>query len=174
MNISYQLSRWELFFAILFMQLHQFFGIVVYALTALIFSYVSISVASSLEDTNFIVKLLVFIVFESFPVILMLLLVLLSTLISVFSRKNKSFLENRNMTFNEDFFVGITENSRSEIKWQALQRVVITGNFLFLYLSQSGAIIIPKRVFASALEWKDFIELCRSKLKKEINDKSKT
>jgi hypothetical protein len=52
------------------------------------------------------------------------------------------------------------------MKWQALQRVVVTGNFLFLYLSQAGAIIIPKRVFASGLEWRDFVELCRSKLKK--------
>jgi hypothetical protein len=164
MNISYRLSRLELFLTLLVMQFHQPFAIIVYILTVLIFSYVSVNVASSV-DASFIAKLFVFIVFESFPVVLIFVLILLSTLVSVFSRKNRPLLDDQSMTFNEDLFIVTSERARSEIQWKALQRVVINFGFVFLYLSQAGAMIIPKRVFVDNKEYMQFVALCRSKLK---------
>jgi hypothetical protein len=69
------------------------------------------------------------------------------------------------MTFNEDLFIVTSERARSEIQWKALQRVVINFGFVFLYLSQAGAMIIPKRVFVDNKEYMQFVALCRSKLK---------
>jgi hypothetical protein len=90
---------------------------------------------------------------------------MLSILLGAFSRKNKPLLVERTMDFDEEFFTVVSENGRSEVRWKALQRVIVRFGYLFLFLSQAGAIIIPRRVFASDREWKDCIEFCRSKLK---------
>jgi hypothetical protein len=166
MSFSFKLSRSELFLSLLAMQFHHLFLNIIYILCFVMMSFISVDVASNLDDHNFLIKVIVFLIFELIPVAVVFGLPVIITIFSAFSGKNRPLLENRNMIFNEDFFVCTTENSTSEVKWQALQRVVVTGSFLFLYLSQAGAIIIPKRVFATGHEWSDFIELCRSKLKK--------
>src|SRR6185369_12410300 len=125
MSFSFKLSRGELFLALLVMQYHQLFVNIIYILCFVMMSFISVDVASNLEDANLLVRIIVFLIFELIPLAVVFGLPVLITILSVFSGKNKSFLENRDMTFNEDLFIAITENSRSEVKWQALQRVTV-------------------------------------------------
>ncbi|MBL8092317.1 MAG: YcxB family protein [Anaerolineales bacterium] len=96
----------------------------------------------------------------------MFILFLILTAFSAFSAKNKTIVSEQSMTFNDNMFISSSEYGRSEIYWKIVQRVVVLGSFCFLFVSQMGAIIIPKRAFASNQEWKEFINLCRSKLQK--------
>jgi hypothetical protein len=83
------------------------------------------------------------------------------------SKNNETILAEQKWVISDDLLLYESENVRSEIKWKALKRVIPTGNYLFLYMSQLGAFIIPKRAFASDQDWKQFVQLCRSKLQKK-------
>jgi hypothetical protein len=115
------------------------------------------------SDVSFFAKLASFAIFEIIPIVAMLGLTALITYLSVISRKNKTLLSECSMILEDDKFISISENGRSEIQWKALQRVVVTWGYLFLYLSQAGAIIIPRRAFGSEQEWNGFVQFCRSK-----------
>jgi hypothetical protein len=164
MSVIYKLNREDLFFAMLIMQFHQPFAIIVYLLCLLILSYLNIEIVSNIDTPGSFMTLIVFLIFELIPICIVASLPMVTALMSAFSRKNRRLLDEHGITIGEDLFTTVSESSRSEIQWKALQRVTVTWGYLFLYLSQAGAIIIPRHAFGSEQEWKEFVQFCRSKL----------
>jgi len=56
-----------------------------------------------------------------------------------------------------------TATSFQEHQWAGIKKMCRTRPHLFIYLTPSIACIVPRRVFASAAEWKSFNEFCRMK-----------
>jgi hypothetical protein len=82
------------------------------------------------------------------------------------SKNNEPILAEQEWSVNDGLIVYVSEYIRSEIQWKSLKRVIPIGTYCFLYFSQMGACIIPKRAFSTDQEWKEFINFCRSKLQK--------
>jgi hypothetical protein len=56
---------------------------------------------------------------------------------------------------------GITEegqHSRSTFSWDAVEKVAMTDDHVYVYVSAMAAIIIPRRAFASEAEWRELAD----------------
>lgn len=164
MQIKFKLTRWDLFYSYLIMNFQQPFYLLIMVLP-LVFLFYSIWSTTSSEFGLFI-RLLTTIIMCVPPILVLIGIILILSLYVAFSKNNETILTEQEWIFTDDLLIYISEYSRSEIKWKALKRVVPLGNYCFVYLSQMGACIIPKRAFSSDQEWKEFISLCRSKLQK--------
>ena len=114
-------------------------------------------------EHSLLVRLITFIILELIPIILVAAIIGLFIFFTVLSRKNKTLLMEQVITLDENFLVCQSEYARSEVKWEAVQRVVCTRNHLFLYLSAQGAMLIPKRAFDSKEQRDKFVEFCVAK-----------
>src|SRR4051812_35690852 len=50
-----------------------------------------------------------------------------------------------------------TEFSQNSIKWNGVERVIVDGDYAFIYFNALAAIIVPKRAFATAAEFEQFV-----------------
>jgi hypothetical protein len=85
------------------------------------------------------------------------------TFITTLSKRNKTMLSKQTLTITEPAFICESEFSRSEVKGAALQRIVRSQHYAFFYISELGAILIPKRAFSSPSEWNTFLLYCQEK-----------
>ena len=46
----------------------------------------------------------------------------------------------------------------SKIRWDAIEKIIIDGDYIYLYLDAVNAIIIPKRAFSDDAQHKEFID----------------
>ena len=79
--------------------------------------------------------------------------------------KNIDAIGKQSLTLNTDFLIQHTENSYSEIKWQAIDCMEENDNYFFLFLAANQAILIPKRIFSSESEIAATRELLINNLK---------
>jgi len=54
-----------------------------------------------------------------------------------------------------------TDFGDDTLKWQAIQRMEETNDRLFLFLAQFSAVVVPRRAFASAQEFQEFVGFVR-------------
>ncbi len=72
------------------------------------------------------------------------------------------------MEFYEDFFVAITEKSRSETKYDALYKIIINEEkAIYIYHNALVADIIPFGVFKTETERCEFLDFINEKLTNE-------
>jgi hypothetical protein len=59
---------------------------------------------------------------------------------------------------------GITvtdEDGRTTLRWQRVERIAVTDDYAFFYVGEKTASILPRRAFATAEEFKNFVETAR-------------
>ncbi|MFH1418413.1 MAG: YcxB family protein [Planctomycetota bacterium] len=61
------------------------------------------------------------------------------------------------VTLTSEAFAESSEFSQSQTRWQAVDRIVVTDEHAFLYLSSMSAIIIPKRDFSAEGAFQAFV-----------------
>lgn len=59
-----------------------------------------------------------------------------------------------------------------EIPWNAIERVVENTDYVFLYLSEDDAIIIPRREVESGVDWKELLDCVKEFFDKEWETES--
>jgi len=104
-----------------------------------------------------------FIIGESIVFVFFAVVFGFSVVLGMVSRKNKTLLTERNMTFDDHGFTSETQYSRSEMKWPIVQKLARTRNYIFIYVAQHSAHIVPRRAFGGDTEWDSFYEFCKQR-----------
>lgn len=60
-----------------------------------------------------------------------------------------------------------SDSYRGEIPWNAIERVVENKNYLFLYLSEEDAIIIPRSEVESGVDWEELLDCIKEFFERE-------
>ena len=84
-------------------------------------------------------------------------------LLTMISRKNKPLYCERTTTLGEEGFIGESQFGRSEIRWTMVQKLARTRSYIFIYLAQDNAVLIPLRAFESCTQWDAFYDVCRQR-----------
>lgn len=87
-------------------------------------------------------------------------LALITILPMIFPRDKQMYCERTLSTGGEAFFTE-SEYSRSETKWSVVRKLVRTRSYIFMFLSQHNAVIVPRSAFEEETEWNTFYELCQ-------------
>lgn len=80
-------------------------------------------------------------------------------------------LGERTMVFETDKVQVKALTAETTYQWNALKKWEATAHLYLLYVSANAAIIVPKRVFATALEEQAFETLLRTKIQNLTNEK---
>ena len=161
MSIKFKLSRWDIFYSSFVMSFGQPYLIIV-----LIFLFLLLVIRgwTGTSESDLITRVLIVVIYCIPPLVFFLTILGLYFLFVILSKNNETLLSEQNWIINNELITYETDISRSELKWKGVKKISVHGSYCFLYFSQMGACIIPKRAFGSDQEWKEFINLCRSKL----------
>ncbi len=114
------------------------------------------------ESTSLLVRLIVSTIFQfAFDVILAVVLLGVIILGNI-SKMNKTVLTDFSITISPDSFISDSQFSHSELKWSAVQKLSRTRSYIFMYVTQHGAIVIPRRAFTTQETWDQFWLACQS------------
>ncbi len=92
-------------------------------------------------------------------------LILKLRIASILKKENLPYTSKYTLEFYEDFFVEITEKSRSETKYDALYKTVVNeGKAIYIYRNALVADIIPVGVFKSETDRCDFLDFINKKI----------
>ena len=116
---------------------------------------------SAEEHTTIIIVLSWFIMTAIIFTAILLFIFVLSAL-AMISRKNKTFLTDNTIELTDNGIIMENRYERSECVWDIVQRLKRTKRFIFVYVNQNAAIIVPKRAFPNDQEWNGFYEILES------------
>ncbi len=88
-------------------------------------------------------------------------MLLLTILLSNISKMNKAMLSESAIHLTPDYIETETSFAHSEVKWTAVQKLARTHSYIYIYLMQHGAIMIPRRVFENDEAWEGFWRMCQ-------------
>ena len=108
-------------------------------------------------------RVVAFLLIEGLVMLLFGGILILSIIGSMISRRNKTLLTEHTLRLAEDQFYHETPFAKTELKWSILQKLHRTRQYIFLYVAQHSAHVIPRRAFSSDEEWDAFYEFCRRK-----------
>jgi len=77
--------------------------------------------------------------------------------------KCDSLLAERAVTLGTD---AVSEESfwlRTQFRWNSVRKISRTRRYIFLFIAQYGALVIPRRAFQTGTQWELFYEVCRGK-----------
>lgn len=77
--------------------------------------------------------------------------------------KNTSLEYKISLSLDDAGIKSVSEKGESSIKWEGIERLSESNEYYFLYITSVSAAIVPKRVFVTDDERKEFIELVKSK-----------
>ena len=115
------------------------------------------------KDIPIAARIIAFLVMEIIVFGFLAVIFILSTVLGMISRRNKTFLTDHSITLAENGFTSETPYSRSELKWSIVQKLARSKNYIFIYVAQHSAHVVPRRAFRDAAEWDSFYEFCRKK-----------
>ncbi len=97
-----------------------------------------------------------FILIEGRDIFFIVLLVAVLMFLSVLSKKNKNYYLNKEISISNNGLFQISEFSKTELSWKAIQKIAKTKNHIFLYVNQISAYIVPRRAFQNQNDWESF------------------
>ncbi len=155
MKIIYKNDYWDI---LAFMCHHSYRRVSLWLITMMFLVVTSISTSMAIPpDAVLPVKIVTFVVMEGVLVGGYLVLILGISALSMISKMNKTILTEHAITIDEGGLTEETVYNRSEYKWAGIQKVVRSGRYLYVYVAQHAAHVIPRRAFASAREWEEFV-----------------
>lgn len=113
------------------------------------------------KDDPLSVRILTFLILGGFVFAVLGGIFALSVVLSVISRKNRTFLTEHTITLDEVSFTEESPFNRTEQKWISVQKLGRTRKHLFIYISQHAAHVVPRRAFRDNAEWNAFYEYCK-------------
>ena len=108
------------------------------------------------HETSLLVKIITLVIMEAGFLVIFLLVLGLLTSLAMISKMNRTFLTDHTISIAADGLTEETIFNRSEYKWAGIQKILRTKRHLYVYVSQHGAHVIPRRAFASPADWDDF------------------
>lgn len=84
--------------------------------------------------------------------------------VQLISRHNRTILTGHTLTLGEDGFASETIYAHADYRWHAVQKLRRTPRYLFIYVTQSGAHVIPRRAFHDDADWNAFYDFCQRRI----------
>jgi hypothetical protein len=106
---------------------------------------------------------LTFILAEIFVAALILVFWVGLVFVATLFNRNKLHQVERTVILKDELLIIETEFGKSEIKWNAIQRLGRIRKHLFLCLGKDSGIVIPSRAFEKPSQWEEFYEFCKGK-----------
>lgn len=78
------------------------------------------------------------------------------SMLAALSRRNKTFMTDNTLDLQEDKFFAENRYCTTEFKWDIVQKVIKTQRHIVLYVTQSAAIVVPRRAFLNTADWDAF------------------
>ncbi len=83
--------------------------------------------------------------------------------------RNKTKLCNRRMVFTPEGISSASEFWESKTYWKAIDRFVSTDDYVYIFISTTGAIIIPKRVFHDESQYEEFLQILKDNVQDVVD-----
>jgi hypothetical protein len=83
-----------------------------------------------------------------------------SVVLGMISRRNKTLYTERTLAIGEDGIGTETPYGKSEQKWAIVQKLARNRKYVFIYVAQHSAYLVPRRAFLDEAEWEAFYKLC--------------
>jgi hypothetical protein len=115
------------------------------------------------EDAGAAMKVIIFCVMQIIAFVIMAVTVGLGTVLSLISKRNKTFYAENTFTLDEEGFIAESRYGKAELKWAIVQKLARTKNHIFIYVAQYAAHVIPRRAFRDDAEWNEFYAFCKQK-----------
>jgi hypothetical protein len=109
-------------------------------------------------------KALSFLVLETLAFGFVAAIFTLTVVASMVSRRNKSILTEHVITLTESALCEETAYNKSETRWAGISHVARTRRYMFVYLAQYQAHVIPRRAFESDADWNSFFKTCSERM----------
>jgi hypothetical protein len=90
---------------------------------------------------------------------------ILSLLLLIWTKRFKGLIGQHELTLTNAGLVSKSADSEAKRKWDGIFRLTSTKNYLFLYVNETMAMIVPKRYFASPAEAQSFEQMIRERMK---------
>ncbi|MDB6123403.1 MAG: hypothetical protein JWQ71_2396 [Pedosphaera sp.] len=90
---------------------------------------------------------------------------LLTLVLTIWTKKFKGLLGEHELTLSDAGMLTRSADGETLRKWSGLMKVASTGNYLYLYVNETMAQIVPKRYFASPAEAQSFEQMIRERMK---------
>jgi hypothetical protein len=128
------------------------------------FALISLIVFQALpKDGDVATKVIAFAVMELIAFCFLAAVLALSVVSSMVSRKNKTVLTEHTIILGEAGFTEETPYNKTEQKWTIVQKLARTRSYIFIYVAQYVAHVVPRRAFRDDAEWDAFYEYCRQR-----------
>jgi hypothetical protein len=108
-------------------------------------------------------KLLAFVFLEFVALVFFAVVFGGSLVLSMISRRNKTLYTERTLTIGEEGLATETPYGKSEQKWAIVQKLARSRKYVFIYVAQHSAYLVPRRAFLDEAEWEAFYKLCHDK-----------
>jgi hypothetical protein len=117
------------------------------------------------DEILLIVRIFTFAILETLIIAGYFIVLLLTIIFTNISKMNKTVLTDCVITLGTDIISTESKFVRAEYKWDAIQRLIRTRSYIFLYVMQHGALIVPKRAFQSNEALEKFWLECNARIK---------
>src|SRR5262245_32383841 len=91
------------------------------------------SSAIAKDDTHFAAKIIALVLIALLAVLFMVAISAASVVLSVISRRNKTFLTEHTISLAENGFTSETPYARTDYKWSIVQKLARNRNYIFIY-----------------------------------------
>jgi hypothetical protein len=81
---------------------------------------------------------------------------------------NRALFSHHRVEISPQGIADASDLRQSSTAWRAVERVVKIGDYTFVYVSASSAIIVPRRAFATPTEFEEFVRTTRSYHEKAV------
>ena len=128
------------------------------------FAVISLSIFQAMpQHGDAVSRVIVFAVMELIAFSFLAGVFALSVVLSMVSRRNKTVLTEHTITLGEESFTEESPYCKTEQKWAIVQKLARTKSYIFIYVAQYMAHVVPRRAFRDAAEWDAFYEHCRQR-----------
>ena len=140
-----------------YMRHHYFRMPMMYVVLAFFVYSTSISTWSAIPATGSAgERIFTFVIIETVILAVLILATFLFSALSMLSRRNKTIFTEHTISLLPEALVEETQYSRSEFKWSSVQKIAKSRRYIFVYMSQHQAHVIPRRAFQSDADWNSF------------------
>ena len=102
-----------------------------------------------------------FIAVELLIIIFILAFLAAITILPMMFPGNKLLYCKRTLTTGGASFFTESDFSRSETKWTVVRKLVRTRSYIYMFLGQHNALVVPRRAFEKQTHWDDFYQVCK-------------
>jgi hypothetical protein len=126
------------------------------------FAIISLIVFQALPKNGDVVTMVItFAVMELIAFSLLAGMFALSVVLSMVSRRNKTLITEHTIVLGGESFTEESPYNKTEQKWTSVQKLARTKSYIFIYVAQYMAHVVPRRAFRDDAEWDAFYEYCR-------------